>query len=159
VGAIMGVGQGRSEAPVLVEEILRTKGHTVETVGPDTQVSEVCDRMRVHTIGALVVTTDGHHVDGIVSERDVVLGIAHEGADVLRKPARHVMSARVITCEPGDHLTKVMAVITSRRIRHLPVVSGGRLVGIISIGDVLKARLTEMELEAAVLRDVYLAGH
>jgi CBS domain-containing protein len=144
---------------VLVEDILRTKGHTVETVGPDTLVSEVCDRMRTHSIGALVVTGDGSRVDGVVSERDVVLGVAHEGAEVLRKSARHVMSGHVVTCAPDDHLTKVMAVITSQRVRHLPVVSEGRLVGIISIGDALKARLTEMELEAAVLRDVYLAGH
>jgi CBS domain-containing protein len=144
---------------VRVEDILRAKGHTVETVGPDTPVSDVCDRMRIHGIGALVVTSDGHHVDGIVSERDVVLGISHEGAELLRKPARHVMSGRVVTCSPDDHLTKVMAVITAQRVRHLPVVSDGRLVGIISIGDALKARLTEMELEAAVLRDVYLAGH
>ncbi len=142
-----------------VADILRTKGHKVETVGPDTAVFEVCDRMRLHGIGALVVTGDGNHVEGIVSERDVVLAVAHEGADVLRKPARHIMSARVVTCEPSDHLTKVMAVITNRRVRHLPVVDGARLMGIISIGDVLKARLTEMELEAAVLRDVYLAGH
>jgi CBS domain-containing protein len=144
---------------VLVEDILRTKGHTVETVGPDTPISEVCERMRLHSIGALVVSGDGSHVDGVVSERDVVLGIAHKGAQLLRKPARHVMSGRVVTCAPDDHLTKVMAVITSQRVRHLPVVSEGRLVGIISIGDALKARLTEMELEAAVLRDVYLAGH
>jgi CBS domain-containing protein len=144
---------------VNIEGVMQAKGRHVETVVPDTPILDVCQRMRMKNIGALVVTKDGQRIDGIITERDVVSGLAREGAEALRKSASHLMTKSVITCAPDDHLTKVMAIITSRRIRHLPVVVDGRLAGIVSIGDLLKTRLEEVELEANVLRDVYLAGH
>jgi CBS domain-containing protein len=142
-----------------IDAVMQSKGRHVETVTPDTPIPDVCQRMRMKNIGALVVTRDGEHIDGIISERDVVSGLAREGAEVLRKTAGHLMTKSVITCTPGDHLTKVLAVITTRRVRHLPVVENGKLAGIVSIGDLMKTRLQEVELEASVLRDVYLAAH
>jgi CBS domain-containing protein len=142
-----------------IDAVVQAKGRYVETVPPDTPITDVCQRMRMKNIGALVVTRDGEHIDGIISERDIVRGLAREGAEVLRKSASHLMTRSVITCAPDDHLTKVMAIITNKRVRHLPVVANGKLVGIVSIGDLMKTRLQEVELEANVLRDVYLAGH
>jgi CBS domain-containing protein len=142
-----------------IDDVMQSKGRHVETVAPDTPIPDVCQRMRMKNIGALVVTRDGEHIDGIISERDVVSGLARAGAEVLRMTARQLMTKSVITCTPEDHLTKVMAVITTRRVRHLPVVENGKLAGIVSIGDLMKTRLQEVELEANVLRDVYLAAH
>ena len=142
-----------------IEAVVQAKGRHVETVTPDTPIADVCQRLRMKNIGALVVSRDGEHIDGIISERDIVWGLAREGAEVLRKSVAHAMTKSVITCAPDDHLTKVMAIITSKRIRHLPVVADGKLAGIVSIGDLMKTRLQEVELEASVLRDVYLAGH
>jgi CBS domain-containing protein len=142
-----------------IDDVMQSKGRHVETVPPDTPIPDVCQRMRMKNIGALVVTRDGEHIDGIISERDVVSGLARAGAEVLRMSARQLMTKSVITCTPEDHLTKVMAVITTRRVRHLPVVENGKLAGIVSIGDLMKTRLQEVELEANVLRDVYLAAH
>ena len=141
-----------------IRTVLRTKGSQVETVTPDTLIPDVCQKMRVKGVGALVVSRDGQHVDGIISERDVVLGVAHDGFAALKSTAAHLMSSHVVTCGLDDHLTKVMSVITNQRVRHVPVVEAGRLAGIISIGDVLKARLSEIQLEADVLRDMHLAG-
>jgi CBS domain-containing protein len=141
-----------------IRTVLRTKGSQVETVTPDTLIPDVCQKMRVKGVGALVVSRDGQHVDGIISERDVVLGVAHDGFAVLKSTAAHLMSSHVVTCAPDDHLTKVMALITNQRVRHVPVVDAGKLAGMISIGDVLKARLSEIQLEADVLRDMHLAG-
>ena len=98
-------------------------------------------------------------VADVVSERDIVLGLADRGARLLESTVREVMSKRVTTCAPADPLVQVMADMTRQRVRHLPVVSEGRLAGIISIGDVVKARLEELEMETNVLRDAYLARH
>jgi CBS domain-containing protein len=152
-------GKGEMEGSMKIEDVLRDKGHQVETCTHDTPVHDVSLQLYRKSIGALVVSRDGAHIDGIISERDIVLGFAHDAAGLVHRTARELMTTRVITCSPEDHLTGVMAIISSRRVRHLPVVKDGRLVGIISIGDVLKARLEEVELEANVLRDVYLAGH
>jgi CBS domain-containing protein len=142
-----------------IEGVLQAKGRQVETVTPEATILDVCQRMRMKNIGALVVTRDGQRIDGIISERDIVSGLAREGSEALRKSAGHLMTKSVITCAPDDHLTKVMAIVTTRRVRHLPVVVDGKLAGIVSIGDLIKTRLEEVELEANVLRDVYLAGH
>jgi CBS domain-containing protein len=144
---------------VSIEAVLQAKGRHVETTTPGTPILDVAQRMRLRGIGALVVSHDGQHIDGIISERDLVLGLAHDGAGLLRMTAGQVMAKSVITCLPSDSIAHVMAVMTRRRVRHLPVVDGGRLCGIISIGDVLKNRLEDLELETKVLRDVYLAGH
>jgi CBS domain-containing protein len=144
---------------VSIDAVLQAKGRHVETTVPGTPILDVAQQMRLRGIGALVVSHDGQHIDGIISERDIVLGLAHDGQGLLRMTASHVMTKSVITCSPSDSITDVMAVMTRRRVRHVPVVDGGRLCGIISIGDVLKNRLEDLELETKVLRDVYRAGH
>jgi signal-transduction protein with cAMP-binding, CBS, and nucleotidyltransferase domain len=143
---------------VEIAGVLRTKGSHVETVAPETPIPDVCEKMRVKGVGALVVSRDGQQVNGIISERDIVVGVAQEGLAALQRTAGHVMSKHVVTCRLDDHLTKVMAIMTNQRVRHVPVMAAGKLAGIISIGDVLKARLSEIQLEADVLRDMHLAG-
>jgi CBS domain-containing protein len=142
-----------------VADILRVKGSTVVTVGPDTSITMALHRLKTGGIGALIVSTDGGRIDGIVSERDIVRGLADRGARLLECTVHDVMTKHVATCAPGDPLQHVMGEMTRRRVRHLPVVEGERLIGIISIGDVVKARLEELELETNVLREGYLARH
>ena len=145
--------------PVNIERVLKAKGSLVFTTTPETSIPDVCSKMRMHNVGALVVSRDGGHVDGMISERDIVLGIAHYGEKVFRQTAGQLMTRSVYTCTPSDTIQHAMAVMTNHRVRHLPVVEGGALAGMISIGDVVKDRLKELELETSVLRDAYLAGH
>jgi CBS domain-containing protein len=141
-----------------VETILAAKGERVETIRPDRDIKLAAARLRDARIGALVVSTDGSEVKGIISERDIVRGIADRGAAALELTVRNLMTPTVITCTPEDSITHLMKLMTSRRIRHLPVISAeGELCGIVSIGDVVKNRLEELELEATVLRDAYIA--
>src|ERR1700682_4512731 len=138
--------------------ILAAKGERVETIRPDREITYAADKLRDARIGALVVSTDGKEVKGIISERDIVRGIAERGAAALDLTVRNLMTPKVITCTPEDSVTHLMKLMTSRRIRHLPVVTAdGELCGIVSIGDVVKNRLEELELEATVLRDAYIA--
>ena len=142
-----------------VEQILRSKGGDVEVVRPDAKVMMAVHRMRMQNVGALVVTRDDMRVEGVLSERDIVRGLARHGAELLDMSVVAVMSRSVPVCAPGDSLTSVMAKMTRTRNRHVPVVEDGSLCGIVSVGDVVKHRLEEMELEANVLRDAYLASH
>ena len=141
-----------------VESILRAKGDAVETVGPDAPVRLAVHRLASRAIGALVVSGDGRRVEGLLAEREVVRGLAAHGTALLDLTVGQVMAHPVPTCSPGDHVTAVMATMTRTRNRHVPVVDGGRLCGLVSLGDVVKNRLDEMELEARVLRDAYIAG-
>ena len=141
-----------------VDGILRAKGARVVTIEPEASVAELVRVLRKERIGALVVSRDGQVIDGIVSERDIVRGLADHGAGVLGLAVRDVMTASVATCGPHDSVKQLMAQMTRRRIRHLPVVDDGRLAGIVSIGDVVKNRLEEMETETNVLREAYLAN-
>lgn len=141
-----------------VGEILKAKGSDVETIAGDATVGEAVARLRDNEIGALVVSSDGRTVDGVLSERDVVAGLADDGGDILGRKVEDVMTKRVATCSPEDGVEKVMLEMTQMRARHFPVVEEGRLVGIVSIGDVVKNRLDEVELEKNVLRDSYIAG-
>lgn len=138
-----------------VRDILAHKGRNIVTVRPGTSVAAVVHRLVLERVGALVVSDDGSHVLGIISERDIVRLLAERGADILATDLRveAVMTHHVVTCGQEDGVKQAMAVMTQRRIRHLPVVEDGRMVGIISIGDVVKNRLEEVELEANVLRD------
>jgi CBS domain-containing protein len=138
-----------------VERILDTKGRKVVTTRPDTSVAEAVSRLRAEGIGAMVVLAGSGRLDGIISERDVVRGLARHGRTVLDLKVADLMTRAVTTCSPKDTVKAVMAVMTERRVRHLPVVEAGRLLGIVSIGDVVKNRLDEMELEVNVLRDAY----
>ena len=141
-----------------VEGILRAKGAGVVSIRPDATVGELISGLRREGIGAMVVSGDLRSVDGIVSERDVVHGLAAHGPAILGLPVREIMTRNVVTCAPTDTVKQLMETMTRRRIRHLPVVSAeGKLSGIISIGDVVKNRLEEMETETNVLREAYLA--
>ena len=144
-----------------VRTILDTKGRHVVTIRPDASVSTAVHRLVLERIGALVVSEDGHKVAGIISERDIIQSLAKSGPDLLTGGRRvaELMEHNVITCTPDDTVQQVMAEMTRRRVRHLPVIEGGGLVGIISIGDVVKSRLEEVELEANVLREAYLVSH
>lgn len=142
-----------------VDDLLAAKGREVVTVPPDAGIRLVLNRLRSHRIGALVVSEDGVHLDGIISERDIVNALAERGVTLLDLRARDVMTRSVRTCSKTDSVKRVMAEMTQHRNRHLPVVSAGRIVGLVSIGDVVKNRLEEIELETGVLRDAYLATH
>ena len=144
-----------------VREILGAKGSHVVTIRSDATLSTAVHRLALERIGALVVSDDGLRVAGILSERDVVTGLARDGADLFATGRRvaDLMTHNVITCGLDDTVKHLMAEMTRRRVRHLPVVEGGRLVGIVSIGDVVKSRLSEVELEATVLREAYIATH
>jgi CBS domain-containing protein len=141
-----------------VGEILKAKGSDVETIAGDATVGDAVLRLRDNEIGALVVSSDGQSVDGVFSERDVVAGLAQHGGDILDRKVEDVMTKRVATCSPEDGVGKVMLEMTELRARHFPVVEDGRLVGIVTIGDVVKNRLDEVEMEKNVLRDSYIAG-
>lgn len=130
-----------------ISDILRRKGHDVATVRPDETVREFIDRLTELGIGALVVSSDGELVEGIASERDVMHGLHEMGASLLDRPVSSILTAEVHTCEPSTSLDDLMRLMTDRRVRHVPVVDGGRLVGIVSIGDVVKRRIDELQDE------------
>jgi CBS domain-containing protein len=140
-----------------VETILRNKGHSVATIRPDETVGSAVDQLISRNIGALVVSEDGNSVDGIISERDIVHGLADRGTGLLSLKIAEIMTRKVVTCDPSDSVEQLMAEMTNRRIRHFPVVRDGRLCGIVSIGDVVKSRLDEVEYEARSLRS-FIAG-
>ena len=142
-----------------VESILKIKGRNVETVRPDTSAVVAIHKLTTLGIGAVVVSGDGERVDGMVSERDIVLGLNKHGARLLDLTVSDFMSRNVPMCAPEDSLQSVMAEMTRSRNRHLPVTTDGRLVGLVSIGDVVKHRLDDMQLETNVLRDSYRARH
>jgi CBS domain-containing protein len=132
---------------VLIADVLRTKGSSVATVTPDITVAVVLEKLAEHGVGALVVSADGTHIDGIVSERDIVRHLHRIGAQLLEEPARAIMTSDVRTCSANDKVDDLMVVMTEHRIRHVPVVEGEELVGIVSIGDVVKSRIGDLEGE------------
>ncbi len=142
-----------------VARILRQKGSDgVETIGPAATVSEAAAILSGRRIGALIVSDDGRKVAGIISERDVVRWLGREGASCLNRPVADVMTAKVVTCAPSDRVADIMERMTSGRFRHLPVMEDGRLAGVISIGDVVKYRMSELEHETEALADM-IKGH
>jgi CBS domain-containing protein len=142
-----------------VEDILRIKGTKVLTVAPDATIEQAARMLSAARIGSLVVSTDGRKVEGLLSERDVVQAVAAQGATAMLRRVSSAMTTPVVTCRRGDRVTGLMAVMTQKRCRHLPVVEDGVLCGMVSIGDLVKARLEDLELESQVLRDAYLATH
>ena len=140
-----------------VERILRNKGSWVTTIRPGATIAEAVDTLSRERIGALVVSDDGEAVDGLLSERDIVTALGRYGEELLSRPVEAIMTREVVTCDPGDTVGELMSEMTNRRIRHLPVVADGRLRGIVSIGDVVKNRLDEVEFEASSLRS-FIAG-
>lgn len=142
-----------------IADILATKGTTVHTVLPWLTVAAVVRRLEEHGIGALLVCDETGRVRGIASERDVVRALGRYGAALLDRPVSDVMTRNVRTCGPEETVARAMSQMTAGRYRHLPVLDGGRLVGMVSIGDLVKHRVREMELETGVLRDVVIARH
>jgi CBS domain-containing protein len=141
-----------------VADILRIKGSAVKTVTPDETALDLSRQLRAEQIGAMIVSDDGSSIDGIISERDIAYGLVAHGSQLPSIAVSTLMTKAVVVCSPEDSITDVMKLMTQRRIRHLPVKDGDRLVGIVSIGDVLKHRLGEVQLEANVLRDYALAA-
>lgn len=139
-----------------VTEILHDKGANVHTIWPTATLLMATEQMSNHRIGALVVLNDQGDVVGLLSERDVVESLARFGAGVSTGLVGECMTRDVITCSPDDRVNDLMAVMTRRRVRHLCVMDNGQLAGMISIGDLVKSRLNELELESNVLRDAYL---
>jgi CBS domain-containing protein len=135
-----------------IQAILGDKGREVATIGAEETVSAAVKVLGERRIGALPVV-DGDQIVGIVSERDVIYCLKDHGAEVLDWPISRVMSSPAITVDPSTEVLSALALITQRRVRHLPVVSGGRLVGIVSIGDLVKHRIERIEFEAQAMRD------
>ena len=142
---------------MLISDVLRVKGTQVITVIPDTTVRQLVAILTEHRIGAVVVSHDGTAVDGIVSERDVVQALARRGAAVMSAKVTAIYTAQVHTVTPQSPIEDVMRMMTERRVRHAPVVADGRLQGIVSIGDVVKIRLGELQAERTALTD-YITG-
>ncbi len=138
---------------MIVSDLLRRKGGAVTSAPPDTSVADLLDLLGEHGIGAVVVSADGVTVSGIVSERDVVRAMRGSGAALLDAPIADVMTADVVVVAPDEPVEALMRLMTERRIRHVPVVDGGRLVGIISIGDVVKSRMDQLEADRGHLID------
>jgi CBS domain-containing protein len=153
--------QGRlgrqEEAPMNVEAILRSKGDRVVTIALRATIAVAVATLRREGVGALVASEDGVTVDGVLSERDIVQGLANLGTALLDDKVETLMTRRVFTCTPRDSIADLAAEMTQRRIRHIPVLRDGALAGIVSIGDVVKARLDEMEYETSSLRS-FIAG-
>jgi len=139
---------------VHVHSVLKVKGTAVATIAPEASLADATASLRDHGVGALVVSRDGSTIDGIISERDVVRALAAHGASTLGHVVSSAMSATVSTCRGDDTIDQMMAMMSERRIRHLPVVDDeGELAGIISIGDVVKARVGQLEHENNQLHD------
>ena len=136
-----------------VKDILNKKGTDVATIDPGATIAAAVALLHRHRIGALVVSTDGATISGILSERDVVAALATMGADLLTNTVRQIMTSEVLTCEPGDELRTLAITMTEKRFRHMPVTVGGRLAGIVSIGDVVKHRVDELQTEHDQLID------
>ena len=137
---------------MLVSQILKSKSDDgVVTLPPGTTVAQLAEMLSTRRIGAVVISRDGKKVDGIVSERDVVRELGRRGPACLGESVDGIMTAKVTTCARGDHADEVLLRMTEGRFRHLPVVEAGLMVGLISIGDVVKARLSELSMEKDAL--------
>ena len=143
---------------MLINQLLNTKGPQVFKVTPDDTLSAVAALLHTRRVGAFIVADKGGKVVGIISERDIVRAIAVDGPDALAGPVSSVMTRDVIAAAPGDTVDAMLELMTDRRIRHLPVMEGGRLAGIVSIGDLVKARIQAAEHEAHSLKAYIAAG-
>ena len=141
-----------------VESILKVKGEKVHTTPPGATISAILKILKSERIGALVVSEDGLSVNGIISERDIVHGLAEYGTSLLDKPVSDLMTQKVLTCRPDDLVSGLMGEMTEKRVRHLPVTRDGQLCGLVSIGDVVKNRVEEVEREANALREYITRG-
>ena len=143
---------------MFVSDILAQKGGLVFTVTPATSVAQLAQQLSTRRIGSMLVLDVDGSVAGIVSERDLVRALASHGAKAMELEARQVMTRDVVTCDPDDSIDQVMQTMTSGRFRHLPIVRRGELLGLVSIGDVVKARLEETKHETEALKAYIVAG-
>ena len=141
-----------------ITDVLRDKGSSVVSVPPDLTVADLLAVLTSHRIGAAVVSSDGQRVEGIVSERDVVRALAERGPSALQEPVRSICTVEVHTVGPEARLEELMRVMTEQRVRHVPVVVDGSLSGIVSIGDIVKRRMLELEEERAALSAYITTG-
>lgn len=141
-----------------VERILKEKGRYAATVAPDAKIATVIAALESEDVGALVVSADGQNIDGIISERDVVRGLLGFGPAVLEHEVRDLMTANVITCTPDDRVAFVLAQMDNQKIRHVPIVNHGKLAGIISILDIVRLKLDEIQSEADAIRDYFVGS-
>lgn len=136
---------------MLVQHVLGNKPALLETIAPDASLRAAAEVLGAKRIGALIVSANGTTVDGILSERDIVRKLGAEGAACLDTTVKNTMTAKVISCAPDDSMISVLNQMTAGRFRHMPVMDGARLVGIISIGDAVKARMQMIEAENSAL--------
>lgn len=142
---------------MLVADILRNKGGKVRTTTADTMLQEAISALAKHRIGALVVSGDGRKIDGILSERDIVRTLAKEALDFSNQTVGYLMTSNVFTCNPDTSVADVMELMNNKRIRHVPITVNNILTGVVSIGDIVNARLKEAEMESKEMAD-YIAG-
>jgi len=140
-----------------IANILKGKHTAVLWVPPALAVGAAAERLRSANVGVMIVSNDGESVLGLISERDIAHGLAVHGAALPSLKVSDLMARSVITCTPEDSVAEIARIMTMRRIRHIPVTDGGKVVGVVSIGDVLKSRISEVELEANLLRDLAVA--
>jgi CBS domain-containing protein len=141
-----------------VAAILKFKGREVITASPEVSLLEIARLLGLHRIGCIVIAGTDGKVVGIVSERDIVREISRAGATVLNEPVESCMTKAVVSCRESDTIDRLMGEMTAHRFRHMPVVDRGRLVGLVSIGDVVRMRIAEAEMEAAAMRDYIATG-
>jgi CBS domain-containing protein len=140
-----------------VKTILKDKGGTIISIGAGDTIASAAKLLAENRIGAVVVL-EGESLKGILSERDIVRGVAEQGDLCLAQTVASLMTSDVVTCAPDDTMDQLMAMMTERRIRHLPIMEDGKMLGLVSIGDVVKQRIAEAEMEAAALRDYISSG-
>jgi len=141
-----------------VADILKSKGQHVVTIVPEESIQSLSQRLRREHIGAVVVSYDGKTIDGIISERDIAHGVDVHGNALLDKKVGDLMTTTVFTCTRDDTVSQLMKLMTEKRIRHVPVFENDELIGLVSIGDVVKFRLEELQMEANVMRDIAIAN-
>jgi predicted transcriptional regulator len=141
-----------------IESILKRKGTYVATIAPEASIKRAADWLSAKNIGALVVVTSENAVLGLISEREIVHAFSRYGETAASMPVKEIMRHGVTTVSPDESVNRVINLMTHQRVRHMPVLRGGKLAGIVSIGDVVKHRLEDLELETNVLRDVYNAA-
>jgi CBS domain-containing protein len=141
-----------------IGQILKAKGRAVATARPDATLLEIVSKLSQKKIGAIVVVGDNGEVAGIISERDVIRKLGERGAEVLSEPVSQSMTTSVISCQEATTLDELMEVMTQGRFRHVPVIEDGALIGIVSIGDVVKNHIAEVEMEVTAMRGYFVTG-
>jgi len=141
-----------------IGQILKAKGRAVATARPDTSLLEIAHKLAQKKIGAIVIVGDKGDVVGIISERDIIRKLGERGPSVLNEPVSESMTANVISCQETSTLDELMEIMTQGRFRHVPVIEDGALVGIVSIGDVVKNHIAEVEMEVTAMRGYFVTG-